>query len=199
MMSENPKRSGFKRKILPHLEVLLQISLGMTKNGCDATRLMREAVAEAYQAWDESMPDEGCYIRINEIMSRRFINGIQPHSHPLVLLRDDTVDEALVKNHRLSPATATNARQNSIPFGASEDLVKFLIAITSLPAVYQPTMIRPYFKGFHYAEIAELADFRPHAIESPLNWGRKLIRKELSAHLMGNSGLDTVAELENTR
>jgi DNA-directed RNA polymerase specialized sigma24 family protein len=171
-MSESPKRSNFKGEISPHLEILLQIYLGMTKNGCDATSLIREAIAEVYQTWDESMPDESCYIRIYEIRSRRFFNGIQPHSHPLVLFYDDDVDDPLVKNNRLSPAMATNAQKNSIPFGASEDHVKFLIAITNLPAVYQPAMTLSYFKGFHYAEIAEPAGFRPHTIESPLNWGR---------------------------
>ena len=48
-MSESAKRLDFKDKILPHLEVLLQFSLWLTKNGRDATRLMCEAMAEAYR------------------------------------------------------------------------------------------------------------------------------------------------------
>ncbi len=199
MIRESPKRSDFKGKISPHLEVLLQVSVSLTKNGRDATRLMREAMAEAYRSWDVLMPDESCYIRIYEIMSRRFFNGIQPHSRPLVLLHDDNVDEALVKNNRLSPATTTNARQNSFLTGRSHEHVTYFKAITGLPAVFRSAMILSYLQGFTYAENADPAGIQPHAIESLLNLGRRLIRKELSAYLMSNIGFDTVAELENTR
>jgi len=52
MISENSKRTEFKEEVSPHLEVLLRISLWLTRNGDDATRLMHRTLAEAYRLWD---------------------------------------------------------------------------------------------------------------------------------------------------
>ncbi len=41
MKGDSARRSDFKDKIMPHLEANLQFSLRLTKNGRDATRLMR--------------------------------------------------------------------------------------------------------------------------------------------------------------
>jgi len=70
MISESAKRLEFKDKTLPSLEVLLQYSLWLTKNGREAARLMREVMAEAYWRWDESMSEESFKIWLHEILTK---------------------------------------------------------------------------------------------------------------------------------
>jgi DNA-directed RNA polymerase specialized sigma24 family protein len=84
MMSEGEKRLDFKDRVSPYLEVLLQFSLWLTKNGRDAAQLMREAMAEAYRSWDVLMPDECCKMWLHKILSRRFFDGFHQHMRPLV-------------------------------------------------------------------------------------------------------------------
>jgi len=187
MMNETAKRSDFKDKISPHLEVLLQFSLSLTKNGRDAARLMREAITEASRSWDESMPEESCKMWLHEILTRRFFIGFQQHARPRVAISGANGDVSLVKNDRLSPATTTNARQNSFLADESEEDVDYFEAIASLPAVFRSAMILSYLEGFSNREIGDLAGVQPHVIESLLNRGRGLLQEDLFAHLMGNT------------
>jgi DNA-directed RNA polymerase specialized sigma24 family protein len=76
MMSESAKRVYLRRMVSPHLEVLRQISLLLTKDGLDATRLAHETVEEAYRSPDESIPEENCSLWLFRILTRRFLNGI---------------------------------------------------------------------------------------------------------------------------
>ena len=193
-MSESAKRSDFKDKILPHLEVLLQFSLCLTKNGLDAAKLMREAMAEAYRTWDESMSEEGCDIRLHNILTQHFFNGFQQRSHTLTPILDDSVDDNLAKNNRLFPSTTTNVRHKSFLTGESDEDVNYFRAIAGLPAVFRPAMILSYLEGFSNKEIANLAGVQPHVIESLLNRGRQLLREEFFAHLMGGDSLDTFSD-----
>jgi RNA polymerase sigma-70 factor (ECF subfamily) len=197
VMSESAKRLDFKDKILPHLEVLLQFSLWLTKNGRDATRLMCEAMAEAYRSWDELIPEENCGIRLHKILTRRFFSGFQQYSQPLTPISDDNVDnvdDSLIKNNRLFPVAATNPGQQSFTAGESDEDVNYFTAIAGLPAVFRSAMILSYLEGFSYSEIADLAGVQPHAIESLLNRGREFLREELFAHLLGSDSLETVAD-----
>lgn len=199
MMSENERRSDFKEKASPHLEVLLQFSLWLTKNGRDAARLMREAMAEAYGSWDASIPEDSCDIWLHNILTRWFYNGFQQHSRSLVPISGDNVDKRLVKNNRLFSGRTTNASQKSFMTGESDEDVSYFKAIAGLPVVFRSAMILSYLEGFSNAEIANLTGVRPHAIESLLNRGRGLLREELFAHVMDNDSLNTVADRVRSR
>jgi RNA polymerase sigma-70 factor, ECF subfamily len=196
MRSDSVKRQNFRDSILPELEVFLQFSLWLTKNGRDAAELMREAMVEAYRSWDESMPEESCKMWLYRILTRRFFGGTQNHTRPLVPIfddNDDNIDESLVKNDRLFIVATTNARLQSWLTGESDEEINYFEAVASLPAMCRSAMILSYVEGFTNKEIADLAGVHPHAVESILDRGRKFMREELFAYFMDNDGSDMVA------
>ncbi len=195
-MSESARGPDFKNRVSPHLGSLLQISLGLTKNGRDATRLMREAIVEASRSWDESMPEESCDIRLYDILTRRYFNGFQPLSRSIASHGYDVVDDHLVLNSRPVPASTIESRRNSSMAAESNDQVNFVKAITGLPEMFRPAMILSYLEGFSNMEIAGLAGVKPHAIESLLDRGCGLLQTELYALLMGNPGFTAVNDRE---
>jgi len=192
-MSESARRSDFKNKITPHLEVLLQFSLWLTKNGRDAAKLMQESMAEAYQSWGEPMSEESCKIWLHKMLTSRFYNGFQQCSRPLDPNSGDNIDESLVRNNRLFETAATDTGQRPSATNELDEDVNYFKAIATLPAVFRSAMILSYLEGFSNREIAKLAGVQPHAIESLLNRGRGLLREELFAHLVGGGSRDTVA------
>jgi RNA polymerase sigma-70 factor, ECF subfamily len=194
MMSDRVKRADFKDKISPHLEVVLQYSLSLTKDGRDATRLMRETMVEAYQIWNESVPKDSCNVWLHNILTRRFFNGFQQHSLSFAPIISDNVDDSLIVNNRLFNTATINPGQESFPTGESDEDVNYLRAVAGLPTAFRSAMILSYLEGFTNKEIANLAGVQPHAIESLLNRGRQLLRKEFFAHLMGSDSFDSVTE-----
>ena len=195
-MSENAKKSDFKDRILPHLEGLLQFSLWLAKDGRGAIRLMQEALAEAFQSWDDSTSEESCDIQLHHILTRRFLNGGQQGEHSLTPVFSDTGDESAGENDRYASLAITNARQQSWLTGESDEDVNYFVAFAGLPPAFRSAMILSYLEGFSSMEIANLAGVQPPAVESLLNRGHKFLREELFAHLMGDDCLDTVDDQE---
>ncbi len=179
----------FREKILPNLEVLLQFSLQLTVNGRDAVGLLRKALAEVFQSWDTSLAAEGCSIRLQEIIIRRFLSGIRRSARPLVPVSHDDNDENLFRKERLVPGVTADARRKLPLTGESEEGDDYIDSIAGLPAVLRSAMILSYLEGFSNSEIAGLAGVQPQAIELLLKRGRELIREELFAYLMGNRSL----------
>ncbi len=195
-MSERARRCDFEEKVLPHLEVLLQFSLYLTRNGRDATRLLRESMTEVYRSWNETMPKEGCKIRLHKVLTRRFYDCFQRHSLPLTCMSGDAFDESLVRKDRLSDVTTINPGQQSSLAGEYDEDVNYFRAIAGLPTMFRPAMILSYIDGFTNREIGDLAGAEPQAVESFLKRGRLLLQDGLFAHLMGEDGLDAVVDRE---
>lgn len=195
MMNDNEKRLDFKEKIIPDLEVLLQFSLWLTKNGRDASGLMREALGEAYRTWEDWTPEESRKVWMHKILTKRFFNGFQQKSR-LQLHVADNVDDRLIMNNRIFPETSISSRQPSFLTGESNEDIDYFKAIASLPAVFRSAMILSCLEGFSNREIAELAGVDSQNVESLLNRGRKFLREELFAHLMGKENFEKDSEQE---
>ena len=195
MMNDNEKRLDFKEKIVPDLEVLLQFSLWLTKNGRDASGLMREALGEAYRKWEEWTPEESRKVWMHKILTKRFFNGFQQKSR-LQLHVADNVDDRLIMNNHIFPETSISSRQPSFLSGESNEDLDYFKAIASLPAVFRSAMILSCLEGFSNREIAELAGVDSQNVESLLNRGRKFLREELFAHLMGKEDFEKESEQE---
>ncbi len=196
MTSENAKRSNFKDKVLPGLEFLLQLSLCLTKNGRDAIGLMREAMAEAYWSWDESISEASCKMWLHTILTRRYFNGFKRRAHPLDRDPGENIDKSLVENDRLCPTTTINAREDTFLTGESKEESGLIDAFAGLPLKFRNAMILSYLEGFSNRQIANLAGVQPHAIESLLNRGREYLRKDLFAYLISHKSFDTTMDRE---
>jgi RNA polymerase sigma-70 factor (ECF subfamily) len=194
MIGDRARRLDFKDKSLPDIEDLLRFSIWLTKNGRDAARLMREAMREAYQSCDESMPQGSCKIWLHRILLRRFTNGFQQYSRPPVPVSGDNAHERLVKKDKFFVWTNDCPGSQSSLVDECDDEVNYFRAIASLPEVFRPAMILSCLEGFSGGEIANLAGSRPHAVDSLLERGRMLLQEQLFKHLMGDSEFDTVAD-----
>lgn len=194
MIGENEKRSGFREKILPDFEAVLQFSLALTRNGRDAVALMHDAMAEAYRSWDESIGEGSCKIWLYNIMTHRFFDGYRRRAYQIDSHFDDNVEEIPAVDGGFFPAGESVAHQNSFLTEDWEEDIHYFQAIAGLPAVFRSAMILSYLEGFSIKEISDLTTIQPHAVESHLDRGRGFLREELFAHLMGDDYLNTVTD-----
>lgn len=192
-MTDVTNRSDFKAKVLPNIEPLLQVSLWLTRNGLDASRLMREALAEAYRTWNKSAPKESCGEWLRKILISRYSIGIRRHVRLTTPGSGDVAKIHVEDCPNTFPMTAS-ARQQSWLAGDSDEDANYLQAIASLPDVCRSAMILSYLEGFSNKEIADLAGVKPNTIDSALSQGRSFIRDELFEHLMGSVGIGSGAE-----
>ena len=178
MISESAKEQDFTALIQPHLDVLLAISFGLTKNGRDATKLMCAAMTEAFQTWSESELKEPIRMWLYDILTRHFYNGFQRRTRSLAPVHGLQIDESLIKQNPLFLVLTTEDQKNSSPIAEGALLRAFAVAVNSLPEVFRSAMILSYIEGLTITEIAALAGVHPHAIVTLLNSGYNLIRRE---------------------
>lgn len=198
MGPNNATKTEFEKRIFPHIEVLLEISLGLTKNGLDATRLLRDTVAEAFRSWDESAPHEITRLWLHDILTGQYLNGFQLQARQPASNGSDTFEQVLVKNKygQLLPIGASHLRQELPKTAPSEEHANFFQAITSLPEAFRLTMSLSYIEGLTVREIADLVSAQPRRISTLLYCGYRLLREELFVLLTSNNGLDAFAKSE---
>ncbi|MFH2055237.1 MAG: RNA polymerase sigma factor [bacterium] len=199
MTNEISKRVSFKVNVSPHLDPLLQISKRLTRNGGEATRLLRETIAEAYRSWERPLSPTSCRIWLHKLLTRRFLTRFQQHLHQFDTICDPRISENRFGDNRLAPVTTTGARPDSSPADEFDENVIYFKAIAGLPAAVRPAMILSCLEGFSSGEIANLAGVQSYAVESLLKRGRALLQNELFGHLLGNEGHDAVADREQCR
>jgi RNA polymerase sigma-70 factor (ECF subfamily) len=197
MMSEGARQEDFRAKVSPHLEILLQYSMWLTKNGLDAARLVREAIAESYKLWDEEWPGSSIKLRIYKILTRRFYNSFQRPSHSPTEAHADNIDESLIRNNTLIPSAEKLSEPSSAVAPEVAGDLPYLKAIADLPAEVRPAMILAYLEGLTNQEIADIGDSEPETVESLLRRGRLFLKEELVAHLMCFDNHDQVADRES--
>ncbi len=194
MMCESTKRLEFKARVSPHLERLMQFSICLTQNGRDATRLMRDAVAEAFRSWNETTSGEECSNRLHTIVTRRYFIGFQRPSLPIFSQIGPVGRNGCDSVEHPSFSITTVDRNNAMCSGEENIDDSYLKAIADLPSVFRSAMILSYLEGFTSSEIADLAGSPPHTVGYLLDRGRRLIKEELFQHLIGEQGLEQVEE-----
>ncbi len=186
-MNDSEKIAEFKKRTLPYLEDLLQLALWLTKNGCEAIGLTREAMAEAYWTWDESMRGDQLKVRQYEILTKQFSAGSQGAEDMSDPVSGAGVDDSLVENRQPFLESTINAQRQSWVSGNTNEVVNYQMAIAGLPEVCRSAMILSYLEEFTDEEIADLAGTELHTVESVLSSGRNFIRGELFEVLMGSN------------
>ncbi len=184
MNRDDESRTAMEERITPHLDVLLAVSLGMTQNGRDATKLTREAIALARQSWDESVIENNERMWLHDILHKRFFNGFVQCARPLLPMRTDKCGHGPLRIGQLTLGASSSPIQEVLTEAEPVEQRFFSNAIYDLSEVFQPIMILSYLRGFNTREIAEMASVQPHKITSLLNRGCMLIHRELVAFLM---------------
>lgn len=179
MNSDGDNRPALEEQITPHLDVLLAVSFGMTKNGRDATKLTREVVAKARQTWDDSLVEINTRMWLHEILTNQFFNGFVRYARPLMPIQTDKRGHGSLRLGRLNLGPVSLSTQKAL---AEAELTRhrlFSNAIHNLTEAFRPVMTLSFLKGFNTGDIAELASVRPHKITSLLQRGSTLVRQEL--------------------
>ena len=193
MTHETARCSDFKYRLTPHFVVLLRISLRMTKNGRDATELMREMIADAFRSWDESMPEEDYDIQLYDTLTRRFFDGFQQHVSQSTSVHDARVDENLFRNNQLFAGSSADVDKLPLTV-ASDEHANVLKAIAGLPEMFRSVMILSYVNGLSNKEIADLTGVHPYAIESLIDRGSGLLSEELLKLMVDNADYAMLAD-----
>ncbi len=194
----NATKSEFEKRIFPHVEVLLEISLGLTKNGLDATRLLRETIGVACLSWNESAPKEVTRLWLHDILNGQYLNGFQLRARQPVPEGSDILEQVLNTNkyNRLSPIGASRDLLEVSSTALSKVYTDFFQAIASLPEAFRLAMSLSYIEGLTIREIADLVNTQPRRISTLLYCGYRLLREELFVLLTSNNGLDAFASPE---
>jgi len=183
-MKGNRKRTDFEEKLLPNFDYILRFSLLLAKNGRDAIRLMREAMVEAFQLWDESISEENCRIWMSTIITRRFFNGFKQFTNPLVTTIREEADESSARDGVLFPETTIDGSHKSLPIKESKKDIELRKMITDFSGKSRTLMILSYLEGFTSTELAKLVNGHPRSVETLLQQGSGYMGEELFAYLM---------------
>jgi hypothetical protein len=184
------KSSDPGESFAPHVKVLFQISMRLTRNGRDAIRLVREAIEIAKDAWDESMPPEYCDVRLYDTLTRRFFGGFQSLPRSVSLTPWDDCDDCLKRTGRLSASSTIEAHPALLRASEVEDRLFFLEAIDRLPSTFRSIVILSFVEGFSTLEIAAMSGIPPDSIESLLDRSSELLHEQLCAILLNNNKED---------
>ncbi|MFZ1684521.1 MAG: sigma factor-like helix-turn-helix DNA-binding protein [Candidatus Zixiibacteriota bacterium] len=190
MIIKEVKASDSGDCIAPHIRVLFQISMRLTRNGRDAIRLARDTVQVAREAWDESLPPEFCDVRLYDILTRLYFGGFESLPRSLTPIPGDDCDDCLKRSSRLSSSSITDVHPSLLPSGEADGYLYFLEAIDRLPSTFRSIVFLSFVEGFSTLEIAAMAGIPPDSIESLLDRGSELLDRELCALVLNNRKQD---------
>lgn len=180
--------------ILNSLEVLLRFSLGLTKNGPGAVKLMREGIIEACQSWDELKSQESRLIWLKKILARRFLNGFSevPLSLPLAVYN---IEKGFIGKQPSSEAMpSTDAWLTRFASIESDDNIACFKAISDLPEVCRPAMILWYLEGRSKNENTDQIGIQSQPDGSIFGRAREYIRDKLFTYMLSNDEPEPVNE-----
>ncbi len=153
-MQTTLRRKSFKAETLPHLEILWQTSLWLTRDGHEADNLVQDTYAEACRLWDQSIPDINCKAWLFMVLIKLYLNNFQQESRPHVPIITNNVEESFFYSNSIN-ATFAN-----------------------LPEDIRLVMLLSILGEFTYQEIAEICRLKLEIVKSRLYQGRKSIKKE---------------------
>jgi RNA polymerase sigma-70 factor (ECF subfamily) len=173
--AQNPKHKEFEQQALPHMEVLYNYALRITRNAEDANDLLQETFLKAYRFWDKF--EQGTNLRawMFRIMKNTYINLYRKE-----VKEPDTVDYDEIESYYniiRDESSDDNDLQQKI-FGQllDDDVSK---ALESLPEEFKTVVILCDIEGLSYEEIAEFLQIPVGTVRSRLHRGRKILYTQL--------------------
>jgi DNA-directed RNA polymerase specialized sigma24 family protein len=196
MVNDGSHIFDFKAIISPHLVPLLQYALMLTKNGLYATSLVREALTEASQSFNESLPERHWDMRVQGILTRRFLQGKQEHLSPIVQIHPELNNEVPARDNVLFPVVSDTEYNQLRPTAGPVSDESYFTAIASMPAVCRSAMILSYLEGFSVEVIAGLSGAQPKVIEPLVGRGRRFLDEQLFLHLVDDESAEASEKRE---
>ena len=168
----DPKRAGFEREALVHLDAVYRAALRLSGSAADADDLVQDTMLRAYQAWDQYRPGTNARAWLLTILRHTFINEYRRRS-----ARRETTDVTA-----LEPFVVFEGVQEADPEGAffdslvDEDVQR---AIAELPVAYREIVVLTDVEGLRYEESAKVLGVPVGTVKSRLFRARKLLQARL--------------------
>ena len=191
-MGRNAQNPDFEDSIIPLLEDLMQFALSLTGTGKAAAKLLSESLAEASQTWDELGPVESCLIWLHEIITRRYYKDFK-NTQSILSFVHDNKEEGFIEEEIIVTMTTLSPQINTVDSSDNYKDISHFKDIYSFPEICRPGMILAFLESRSLKRDAILTNSQPVAVNLKSSLGRRFIREELYAYLMGKDESDLFA------
>lgn len=177
------RRARFEREVLEHLDALYTFALRLTRNRADAEDLASDAVARAFDRWEQYTLGTNARAWLFAICYHCFING-----------------RRLAWREVAPPEDA-----NGVPFEIAgevdpegrfyESLIdeQVVRAIDTLPDDYRAAVVLSDVHELRYGEIAEVMGVPEGTVKSRLFRGRRMLQEKLLRYAVEMGYIKTAA------
>lgn len=184
---------GFRREVLPHLDLLYRFAVSLTRDRVEASDLVQETILLALQGWRRYEPDTNCRAWLLRIMRNAHLaRGRMPLSRRQAPEAAAALASDAALGHELYPAPRTPEEllHRQVTIEATR------AAIDALPASYREVVVLKDLEGLAYKEIAEVVGHPIGTVMSRLARGRNLLKARLARDLQpgGEPHARTTAE-----
>jgi len=170
-------REEFEEAALPHMSVLYQAALRMTRNPADADDLVQETYLKAYRSFHQFEAGTNIKAWLYRILTNTFLTSYRSKKRGLEYVHIENM-EGLSFYQDLGQA-ALPASPESIVLDRIPD-ASVREALDALSDTYRLPILLADVEGFSYKEIAEILDVPIGTVMSRLHRGRRLLKKGLS-------------------
>jgi len=168
----DPRKAGFEREALVHLDALYRVALRLSGNAADADDLVQETMLKAYRAWDQYEPGTNAKGWLLTILRHTFINEYRRRArHP------ESVDLDAIE-----PFVVFEDVQEDDPQGRFFDQIvddEVLRAIDALPEQFREAIVLSDVEGLSYEEIARILGVPLGTVKSRLFRARRVLQRNL--------------------
>lgn len=174
-IQKDPQHEEFERQTLPHMEILYNYALRMTRNKEDSKDLLQETFLKAFRFWNKF--EQGTNLRawLFRIMKNTYINVYRKAVKEPDKVNYDEIEGFynLIRDQN----NDDNDLQEKIFGQLLDDDVS--IALESLPEEFRTVVILCDIEGLAYEEIADFLQIPVGTVRSRLHRGRKLLHAKL--------------------
>jgi RNA polymerase sigma-70 factor, ECF subfamily len=178
-------RSDFEQTAIPHMSVLYNRALYLTRNCNDAQDLIQETFLKAFRFWDKFEKGTNITGWLTQIMRNSYINHYRREAKTPRALE---FDEQIYRDDSAGDVTAAHpAGEQRSPGDIFEDAIAS--SLESLPRTFRTVVMMSDLEGFTYDEIANAIAVPVGTVRSRLHRGRKMLRQKLEPYARTNRHL----------
>ena len=169
------KYSGFESEIVPHLNLLKNYALKMTRDFDESQDLLQITLLKAFRFFDSF--DKGSNIKawLFTIMTNSFINSYRKKlKQPFKIDYEDT--QNFYETIKSDEIDSNHYEQDAFTNLLDDEISK---AIAELPEDFRTVIILNDIEGFSYEEIADFVDIPVGTVRSRIHRARKMLYSQL--------------------
>lgn len=168
---QKQKYTGFESKITPHLSMLKNYALKMTRDFDDSEDLLQNTLVKAFRFFDSFEKDSNIKAWLITIMTNSFINSYRKKKkQPFKIDYDDV--QNFYENIKSEDVKIQHYQNDAFSNILDDDIT---IALAKLPGDFRTIVYLSDIEGYSYREIADFVDCPIGTIRSRLHRARKIL------------------------